>query len=131
MRVLNNVFFDPGVSIAQVAFEKGLRRFDGNGATVLQLPGCTAVRQVFSGHNLVLIPPSRIDTYPTDYKNPPTMETVEVPLWKFIGDHPTGPILARSEVANEGIWQEKFPFYIDGDFTDQAEPVKQDKPNKG
>ncbi|MBS1727380.1 MAG: hypothetical protein JST51_11715 [Armatimonadetes bacterium] len=108
-------FHDVETSESKRQFEEGLRKFKGDGQPFIRIQGVQKVHRVFVGTQEV--PEFRHDTVLTDPAGTRTSVT-EIPLWKYAIGPDGVPILLRSKVSHDGIWQDRADIYIDGDFDD-------------
>lgn len=117
-------FHNVEASDAMRKFEQGLKKFPGTGQPYIRIPGVLKVNKVFIG--VQEIPEFRQDQVLIDPAGTQT-ETIDIPIWKYAVGPDGVPILMRSKVSHDGIWQSGVDIYIDGEFDDDA--VASDTPS--
>jgi hypothetical protein len=97
------------------------REFIGDGTPYLKVPGCVKVESVRVGQQV--IPLAEIRNYPTD-ATLQRFDQVTEPMIALEQGNDGTPVLMRSQLSNDGIWQKDKPVYVTAQWSDgQADPV--------
>lgn len=90
------------------------REFAGDGSPFLRVPGLVSFTAVRIG--TTDIPLTERRKYPTN-GSLTAFQDVDEPLF-FLDRDAQGPVLLRSEISNNGLWQSGQPVYITGEWAD-------------
>lgn len=90
------------------------RVFTGNGTSFLRVPGCSGVETIRIGPSPLPLTVQR----PYVLNGAMVTEMREEALVSFQRDTDGCPVLIRSAISNDGIWQEGAPIYICGEWGD-------------
>jgi hypothetical protein len=123
------------VQIADVfqheVIRENTRTFVGEGTLFLKVPGLKSLEAVYMGREQL----HRTDVrrYPID-PNHTQFENDELPLVQFTHLPDGTPVLLRSVISNDGIFQSGFMFSVQGEWDDAVPapeiPVEELKPPK-
>lgn len=109
-----------------IASRANVRTFIADGTGTIELPGCKRVDAVYL--NGLDIPRTTTRNF---LKHDPgkalDQQTVEIDHWVFMED-PTGmPVLHRSHLSNDGIWQAGAKVMVEGEWEDDKPAAKKTK----
>jgi hypothetical protein len=93
------------------------RAFAGDGTPYLKVPGLLAVIAVRVNH--AELPLSETREYPTDHTHQRLMAE-EFATVSLQHSQDGCPILLRSILSNDGMWQKDEPIYVTGDWADSV-----------
>lgn len=91
------------------------RVFKGDGTPYLRVPGLVALEKVVIGN--MTIPFSEARAYPIDVSLQ-RHQTVQEPLIHVTRDNDGTPVIMRSLVSNDGLWQKDANVTVIGCWTD-------------
>lgn len=114
-----NQFHGLGGLIEQEKEAANTRQFtvtEDKGSPYLPVPGLKKVTAVRVGSTPV--PLTQTLTYPVNGANPPRFETEEADMIALTRREDGTPILLRSQLSNDGIWQPNVPIFISGEWED-------------
>jgi hypothetical protein len=103
--------------------------FDGNGTPFLKVPGLVRVEAVRV--NAMDLPLQRVVEYRTDAAEGSAAERMTLPLVVVDRDEDGTPVLLRSMLSNDGIWQDGAKVYVTGEWDGGAEEVPELVPAGG
>lgn len=110
---------------AREAQAANTRVFTGDGSPYLRVPGLLAVEAVRVGNQDIPLFEER--EYPKDAQQK-RFETKQEPLIALDHADDGTPILLRSILSNDGMWQKGQPVYVTGEWADQPTPAQPQKP---